>query len=157
MAVAQAGNTRGELASVNIAGTTTIYLAHGEMPSCTAGLSRKSTDGGQTWSAALAGASGFCGGQCFYDIAIAIDPTNPNIAYVGGAAGSNILRKTTDGFATTANTPSKQTGLHADDHVIVVAPSNPNVVYDGNDGGIWRSNDGGNTWNSLNNRTYVAT
>jgi photosystem II stability/assembly factor-like uncharacterized protein len=157
LAVGQAANTRGELAAVNIGGTTTMYLASGEVPSGTAGRLRKSTDGGQTWGPALAGASGYCGGQCFYDIAIAIDPTNANIAYVGGAAGTSILRKTTDGFATTGNTPSRQNGLHADNHVIVVAPSNPNIVYDGNDGGIWKSTDGGLTWNSLNNRTYVAT
>ena len=147
-------NSRGELASVTIAGTTTMYLANGESST---GRLRKSVDGGQTWSAILAGAAGFCSTQCFYDIAIAIDPTNANIAYVGGAAGSNILRKTTDGFATTANTPSRQSGLHADNHVIVVAPSNRNIVYDGSDGGIWRSDDAGTTWRSLNSRTYVAT
>src|SRR5205085_3377871 len=71
LAVAQAANTRGELAAVNIAGTTTVYLASGEL---TNGRLRKSVDGGQTWSAALAGAANFCSGQCFYDIAIAIDP-----------------------------------------------------------------------------------
>jgi photosystem II stability/assembly factor-like uncharacterized protein len=147
-------NSRGELASVTIGGVTTMYLANGES---TNGRIRKSVDGGVTWGAALAGAANFCTGQCFYDIAIAIDPTNANIAYVGGAAGSNILRKTTDGFATTGNTPSRQSGLHADNHVVVVAPSNPNVVYDGTDGGIWKTTDGGTTWNSLNNRTYVAT
>ncbi|MEP6636003.1 MAG: hypothetical protein ABJB97_04700, partial [Acidobacteriota bacterium] len=148
-------NSRGELASVTIGGVTTMYLANGESST---GRIRKSVDGGQTWSAVLAGASGFCSGQCFYDIAIAIDPTDANIAYAGGAAGTNILRKTTDGFATTVNTPSRQTGLHADNHVIVVgsAPNN-NVVYDGNDGGIFKSTDGGTSWQSLNNRTYVAT
>lgn len=148
-------NARGEIASVTIAGTTTMYLANGESST---GRIRRSTDGGQTWSAILAGASGFCGGQCFYDIAIAIDPLNASIAYVGGAAGTNILRRTTDGFATAANTPSRQTGLHADDHVIAVANApNNNIVYDGNDGGIWRSTDSATSWTSLNNSTFSAT
>ena len=101
-------NTRGELASVTIAGTTTMYLANGES---TNGRVRRSTDGGVTWSAALGGGQNFCTGQCFYDISIAIDPTNANIAYLGGAAGTNIMRKTTDGFATAVNTPSRQVGL----------------------------------------------
>jgi len=148
-------NSRGEIDSVTLAGTTTMYLANGESST---GRLRRSTDGGQTWSAILAGASGFCGGQCFYDIAIAIDPVNASIAYVGGAAGTNILRRTTDGFATAANTPSRQTGLHADDHVIAVANApNNNIVYDGNDGGIWRSTDSATSWTSLNNSTYSAT
>src|SRR6266480_667468 len=158
LAVAQAANTRGELAAVNIGGVTTMYLASGEQPSGTAGRLRKSVDGGQTWSAVQLGASGFCGGQCFYDIAIAIDPLNANLAYVGGAAGTNILRRTTDGFATTAKTPSSQIGLHADNHVLAVANApNNNIIYDGTDGGIWRSEDFGATWQSLNNSTYSAT
>ena len=132
-------NSRGEIASVTIGGVTTMYLANGES---TNGRLRKSIDGGQTWSAALAGAANFCTGQCFYDIAIAIDPTNANIAYVGGAAGTNIMRRTTDGFATVANTPSRQVGLHADNHALAVANApNNNIVYNGTDGGIWRTED----------------
>jgi hypothetical protein len=148
-------NSRGELASVTIGGVTTMYLASGESGT---GRIRRSVDGGVTWSAALAGASGFCGGQCFYDIAIAIDPTNANIAYVGGAASSNILRKTTDGFATAGNTPSRQVGLHADNHAVAIANApNNNILYDGTDGGIWRTEDAAVSWQSLNNSTYSAT
>lgn len=145
------GNTHAVFSGVTIAGTTTMYLASAE---ASTGRLRKSTDGGQTWGAALAGASGYCGGQCFYDIGLAIDPTNPNTAYVGGATGNGIFEKTTDGFAT-AN--GSVTGLHADTHAIAVAPSNPSVVYFGSDGGIWKSVDAGATWTSLNNSGYSAT
>ena len=157
--------SRGEIASVTIGGVTTMYLADGEGTgaggACTTascGKLRKSIDGGQTWSAQLLGANNFCGGQCFYDIAIAIDPTNANIAYVGGAAGTSIMRKTTDGFATVANTPSRQVGLHADNHALAVANApNNNIVYNGTDGGIWRTEDSATSWQSLNNSTYSAT
>jgi hypothetical protein len=156
---------RGEMASVTIAGVTTMYLADGEGTgaggACTTtncGKLRKSIDGGQTWSAQLAGANNFCGGQCFYDISIAIDPVNANIAYVGGAAGTSIMRRTTDGFATVVNTPSRQVGLHADNHVLAITPApNNNIIYNGTDGGIWRTEDSATSWQSLNNSTYSAT
>lgn len=98
--VALNGGTRGEL-SANLVGTTaTILAATGESPAsvlgnpnpnnCAAdqmGLLRRSVDGGATWpntdsTAATQGGlirtgDGFCGGQCFYDIALAIDPATP--------------------------------------------------------------------------------
>src|SRR6185295_8424952 len=46
---------------------------------------------------------------------------------------------------------------HADTHVIKAAPSDPNIVYRGDDGGIWKSTDGGNTFAPLNNATFRAT
>ena len=52
---------------------------------------RRSTDGGLTWSlpSAMPNATGFCGGQCFYDIAIAVTPDNQTI-HLGGAAGNSV-------------------------------------------------------------------
>jgi len=47
--------------------------------------------------------------------------------------------------------------LHADEHALAIAPSNPNVVYTGSDGGIWRSTNNGTTWTSLNNIDFSAT
>ena len=41
--------------------------------------------------------------------------------------------------------------------MIAIAPSGPNRVYFGSDGGIYRSDDAGLTWASLNNTTYRAT
>ena len=38
-----------------------------------------------------------------------------------------------------------------------MAPSDPNVVYRGDDGGVWRSADGGVTWTTMNNSTLRAT
>ena len=53
-------------------------------------------------------------------------------------------------------TPSTDT-LHVDSHMVGVAPSNPLVVYTGNDGGVWRSNDGGGHWIDRNTSTFSAT
>lgn len=156
-------NIRGEFSVTRVGGVTTMYLASGETGAtagCTGagqGAVRKSVDGGATWGARLAGGSGFCAGQCFYDIYIASDPTDPNKVLLGGNVPGTCSRsngRSTDGGATF---PERSTGLHADSHAATYAPSNPNRVYAGNDGGIFRSDDGGQTWTSLNNRTYVAT
>ena len=150
---------------------TTFYVASGEQstaaigPACStsqAGTVRRSTDGGLTWSlpSAMPNATGFCGGQCFYDIAIAVTPDNQTI-HLGGAAGnssaacgSNVMKRSLNGGTTWA---SNNATLHADSHALAIAPSNPQVVYAGNDGGIWRSTNNGNTWQQLNTIDFSAT
>ncbi|HEY6121157.1 MAG TPA: hypothetical protein VIV66_14460, partial [Pyrinomonadaceae bacterium] len=135
----------------------------------TNGRLRISTDGGVTFSAAgvPAGGNGFCDGQCFYDIAIAVDPgpttaTTDDIIYLGGnvrGASTKLMARSDDGGASFINI---DTGLHADNHVITIAPSNKNVVYNGNDGGVWRSDNAKDTpanvvWTDINTATFSAT
>ena len=156
-------NIRGEFGVTRVSGVTTMYLAAAETGAaagCNAvqnGSVRKSVNGGATWGARLAGGSGFCGGQCSYDIAVGVSPVDPNHVMLGGNVAGSCTRnmaRSTDGGATF---PESSNGLHADSHAVVFAPSNPLIVYTGNDGGVWRSNDGGQTWQSLNNRSLVAT
>ncbi len=157
--------------SVNRSGTTpttTFAVAQDENakdlnPSCAAvtnqGSLRTSTDG-STWNGAIAAASGFCGGQCFYDMVPAFHPTDVNTILLGGssngggACASNVLVKSINGGAAFTRA---DTDLHADFHAIAFAPSNANVVYAGNDGGIFRSADGGATWSSINTTGFNAT
>ena len=35
---------------------------------------------------------------------------------------------------------------HGDFHDVWIDPNNPNIVITGDDGGLWRSEDGGNRW-----------
>ena len=85
---------------------------------------RRSTDGGLTWSlpSAMASATGYCGGQCFYDIAIGVTPDNQTI-HLGGAAapsancGSNVMKRSTNGGTTFV---SNNATLH-DGHAIAIA------------------------------------
>lgn len=157
--------SRGEFAAARVGGVTTMYAATGEVSdqTCTGaantaaqGALRRSVDGGVTWSATINSAGGYCGGQCFYDIAIDIDPTDPNNIYLGGSAPgtcSRVMARSTNGGTTFVRS---DTGLHADTHAIMVAPSNPNIVMTGNDGGIFRSVNRGIAWTSLNNTGYSA-
>lgn len=163
-------NGRAELYLNRNASSVTIYAATGEIssaalggPACSssqAGMLRRSLDGGITWSTPLPGSTGFCGGQCFYDMAIVATPDNQTIHLGGAARGGSgsclidVMKRSTNGGTSFVRNDAT---LHADEHALAIAPSNPNVVYTGNDGGIWRSTDNGNTWVSLNNADFSAT
>jgi len=179
-----AGNLRAEFAINKIGSTVTVIGITEEAitnPSCNPpvppatttqvqGVARKSVDGGVTWpntqatattSGVLFAAAGFCGGQCNYNMGVAIDPTDSNIIYIGGqarAGGTNTcpsaLKRSTDGGLTFNYA---DVGLHADTHFIEVSPSNPNIVYTGDDGGVFRSYDKAVNWQAYNNTGFSAT
>jgi len=105
----------------------------------------ETTDQGVTWTFQGTGpnlAGGVC--QCFYTNTLAVDPGSPgdginDILYWGG---TDTWKSVNSGvsFADITN------GIHADSHSWAFAPGTPSIVYAGNDGGIWRSIDGGAIW-----------
>lgn len=142
-------NSRIEFAAQNTggaAGTTTVMAASGQGT----GTTYRSINGA-AFTTVLA--NNFCGGQCFYDIAIAMDPTNANNVYLGGSPNLVFGRSTNGGTSYT----SSSTGLHVDTQAITVAPSDPNTIYFGSDGGIWKSTNAGVSWTTFNNTTFSAT
>ncbi|MEO6490183.1 MAG: proprotein convertase P-domain-containing protein, partial [Ferruginibacter sp.] len=130
------------------AGVVTVYAASG----FNGGTVQRSIDGGATFTQRID--NNFCGGQCFYDIAVAVDPINANLVYLGGTGTTTTFTISTDGGATFTSSAS---GLHTDSHVITVAPSLPSTIYFGSDGGIYKSTNSGTSWVSLNNNTFRAT
>ncbi len=106
----------------------------------------RSTDAGATFPTTLAAANGYCGGFCFYTIAVAVDPgaseiTGDDIIFLGGAATNApayLLQRSTDGGANFADTGTR---LHADVHALTYAPNDFRTLYFGSDGGVWRSDD----------------
>ena len=129
-------------------GVVTVYAASG----FNGGTVHRSIDGGATWTQRID--NNFCGGQCFYNIAIAVDPTNADRVYLGGTGTTTTFAISTNGGTSFTNS---QSGLHTDSHVITVAPSLPSTVYFGSDGGIYKSTNSGASWTSLNNSTFKAT
>ncbi|HEX8150251.1 MAG TPA: MBG domain-containing protein [Pyrinomonadaceae bacterium] len=149
------GGARVELALNKAGNLLTIYAATSE----SSGTVKRSVDGGATW-ATLPNAAGFCGGQCTYDMPIAVDPTNANVLYIGGNAdgtSSAILKKSTNAAGAAPTFTKAQTGLHADSHSIEIDPSNNNTVWFGSDGGVWKSANAAGSWTSLNNTGFNAT
>lgn len=67
------------------------------------------------------------------------DPTNPKILY---KAGVHLCRSTDGGLNWTAMTGV----LHDDHHSLVFHPGSPGTLLEGNDGGLYRSDDGGQSW-----------
>jgi len=140
--------------------TVTVYAATEDDANGSGGkkgVVRKSTDGGVTFPTVLASSRGFCGGQCFYDMPIAVDPNDVNNIFVGGSGDydstQTACKVSTDGV----NFVKKAAGLHPDVHAIAIAPSNTSIIYHGNDGGIFKSTNDGNNWTSMNTAGFNAT
>lgn len=89
--------------------------------------------------------------QAWYDWFAAVAPNNPDVLYVGAINVHRGVRSATNTWKWT-NIGAKISGdsVHPDQHAIAFSPADPNVVYVGNDGGIYRSPDGGIKWEPLN-------
>jgi photosystem II stability/assembly factor-like uncharacterized protein len=117
----------------------------------------KTTDGGQTWRSV---SDGFFGGSIG---AVAVAPSDPAVVYVG--AGEETIRGNVsfgDGMwkSTDAGKTWKHIGLEDSRHIsrIRVHPNNPDLVYVAAMGhafgpneqrGVFRSRDGGKTWDRV--------
>ncbi|HEY0791098.1 MAG TPA: hypothetical protein VGD78_08540, partial [Chthoniobacterales bacterium] len=159
------GNSGTEVlaATAEVPDTTTIDPKTGQpVPYIDQGIVRKSLDGGATFQSTLPSANGFAGGQGSYNIAIAIDPTDPKNVYLAGTVSAAGVDPDGGGpeivyLDSGAHFVPSVQGLHADSHAIGIAPSKPKVLYTGNDGGVWRSDDGGKHWNDVNTYGLLAT
>jgi photosystem II stability/assembly factor-like uncharacterized protein len=108
----------------------------------------KSLDGGVTWAAVTAtGAS--CALQCWYDMALAVDPTNANIVYFSGFS----LYKSVNGGTTFTDIG---TSIHVDQHAVVFDPTSNTTIYAGSDGGVFKSTTGGTSWTTLNTSLNIT-
>jgi photosystem II stability/assembly factor-like uncharacterized protein len=125
----------------------TLYASVQGSGSSLAGIWR-TTDGAATWTQATA-TNASCGNQCWYDMTIAVDPATPDVVYFGGV----VLYKSTDGAEFFSNITG---GIHVDQHVLVFAPSDAGQLFVGNDGGIYRSVNGGSSWTSLNTNLVLT-
>jgi photosystem II stability/assembly factor-like uncharacterized protein len=110
---------------------------------------------GGVWSA-VATPPGVSVAQAWYDWFLAVAPDLDSQVFVGaidayrgdlsGAAPVwvNITSKTAD------------SSIHPDQHAIAFAPDDPSGIYIGNDGGVYKSPDRGDTWQHCNNGLVIT-
>jgi len=110
-----------------------------------------STDGGTTWNNMSVPPANFYG---FYDLVLTCSPTDANVVYVGGGGSNQDIQKSTDGGSTWSAPIANY--IHVDNHDIEPAPNSGTTVYCTNDGGVFRSYDGGVTWTDLSNGLAIA-
>ena len=102
-------------------------------------------------------------GQGFYDACIAVDPANRKRCIVGGVQlyEFNLIEGSNPLGGNWVKTAHLNEGLgapyymHADKHTIFWKDAN--TVYVGNDGGVYKSTDGGNSWAEKNLGYNVTT
>ncbi len=102
----------------------------------------RSDDGGQRWT--KLDASQYMVWRPFYFANLIVDPRNPDKVF---KVDGPLLLSVNGGksFSPVAG------AAHGDFHDVWIDPSNPNIMFTGDDGGLWRSLDGGDRWEHMKN------
>ncbi len=125
----------------------------------------RTENGGETWI--TVSQVDYAAIQGWYSHTVAIHPDDPNIVWTSGQpfsafysdfGGRNLRSAEQQGLFIPANPATNQADaeqyphLHtwADHHDIVFHPSNPDIIFFANDGGVFRSDDGGRTLQNAN-------
>jgi photosystem II stability/assembly factor-like uncharacterized protein len=112
------------------------------------------TNGGGMWT--NLGSATIDIGQFSYNCYVFVHPTDPNTVYVGtrdvwqSTNGGTSFTNITKNFSVSGAYNPFQSTSHPDQHHFYISPTNPNEIYIANDGGIWKSTNGGTSFQTLN-------
>jgi autotransporter-associated beta strand protein len=129
---------------------THIYVA---ITNPTTGALREietSTDGGVTWAPTAGTPANYQGSQGNYDSTII---GTGSTLYVGGQ--NNVLRSTDGGATWTDISVAAGNGPHVDDHGMALDALGRVIL--GNDGGVWRWDNGAGSWTDINGNLAITT
>lgn len=117
----------------------------------------RSTNSGDTWQTVFDNRQtgfDFLGNivqsQGSYNNIISVKPDDPNSAIAGGVT---VARTTNSGTGWTRVSPAQ---VHDDHHAMAWDPSNPNVLYEGNDGGMYRSDNAGSSFTEISSGLAIT-
>jgi len=129
----------------------------------------KSINGGTTWTTCTtiswldqcsSASTDFTRNQAWYNLASAVDPTDEDVLYVGGI---NLFRTSNGGTTWTQLSSWVGCGgyseVHSDHHVLLFAPGSSDTMINGNDGGIYiteNSQASPPTWKMINSGFNVT-
>lgn len=147
--------------SISKSNPNIVYLSIGNGYTTGAGTWLcKSTDGGDSWT--IVNTTDYATYQGWYSHWVGVHPNNPNFVLVGGIdiwkstdGGSTLIRKTDwsswyFGDVPIGGPEGPYNYAHADHHSVTFHPTNPNIIYFGTDGGVFRTTDGGETFEGCN-------
>ena len=139
---------------------TTLYVSIQNSSDSTFGVLLgiyKTTDSGATWNQLTAAPPDFCAKQCWYDMALRVHPSNPDIVFGGGL---RVIR-TLDGgatFSTLSLTGPNGVEMHVDQHNLVFT-RDAAKLYIANDGGMYSTSDISSpavSWANLNETLAIT-
>lgn len=125
----------------------------------------KSVDGGATWT--TESRTDYAQYQGWFSHDVAVNPLNPNEVF---AVGIRVWRSRTGGRGLVLRSDGNPFGgevapgapegppqyVHFDVHDVVYHPTNPNIVYFATDGGVFRTTDGGASFEGCNGGYQTA-
>lgn len=130
----------------------------------------KSTNGGTSWPSCSnvswqdgctgSATSDFSRGQAWYDLIAVVDPNDETTAYIGGI---DLFRTTNSGTSWSQLSSWVGCGgydeVHSDHHALVFCPGSSDTLLNGNDGGIYITEDASSSppsWTMINNGYNVT-
>ena len=134
-------DTRIHFLAIDPNNSQTIYAgAHDNSVSGpSGGVLYKTTNGGQTWTAATTGMT------ATEVMSLAIDPSNSQTVYA--VAGPGLVKSTNGGASWT----EFSNGITSGTVSLAIDPTNTQTLYVGTNGGVFKTTTGGATWTAANN------